>query len=253
MTKSISATLALLFFVSIFYLYRYERSVPIDENTIIVGTNAEYPPYTFIKNDEIVGFDIDVAREAVKRMNKKMVLQDMPFDALIPAIQLGKVHMLAAGMTPTAQKAKRVHFTKPHLKDDPLIIVTLKETTKINNVDDLKGKNVIVNEGYTADFYMTPYEKKGVDIKRLSAPAEAFLALKSKRAAAFVTARSSVQLFFEQYGKQDYRTVLIEGASESYALAISKKHPDLLPQIQKVLDEMEQDGTLDTLRKKWKL
>ena len=252
MPKSIPAALALLFFASIFYLYHYERSIPIDKNTIIVGTNAEYPLYYFIKSDEIIGFDIDVAREVVKRINKKMILQDMPFDALIPAIQLGKVHMIAAGMTPTKQRAKRVHFTKPHLKGDPLIIVTLKNAKKVATVDDLKGEDVVVNEGYTADFYMTKYENS-IDVKRLATPAEAFLALRSKRAAAFVTARSSVQPFFEQYGEQEYRIVQIKDTSDEYALAISKKHSDLLPQIQKVLDEMQQDGTLDTLRKKWKL
>ena len=62
-----------------------------DPTKIIVGTNAEYPPFSFVKNDTIVGFDIDIAQEVCKRLNKKMVLIDMPFDALLPKIQLGQV------------------------------------------------------------------------------------------------------------------------------------------------------------------
>lgn len=131
-------------------------------DTIVVGTNAEYAPFSFKENGTIVGFDIDVITEAIKRLNKKIVLKDMPFDALIPEIQIGNIHVIAAGMTPTPERAQRTLFTQPHATNNSLAI-------------------------------------------------------------------------------------------ESSAFGISKHYPELRDYIQIMLDHMQEDGTLDALKKKWNL
>ncbi|MDB6081397.1 MAG: artP, partial [Chlamydiia bacterium] len=155
---------------------------------IIVGTNAEFPPFTFIDKGEVVGFDIDVAKEVCKRLGKEMQLKDMPFDALVPELTLGYVQFVAAGMSHTEERAKRVLFTKSYGSNDPLVILTL---TKKMSLDDLTGKTVVVNEGFTADLFMS--SKPGITLVRLSTPVDAFLALKAGRADAYVTAKSTIQ------------------------------------------------------------
>ncbi len=215
---------------------------------IIVGTNTEYPPYSFMEHDTIVGLDIDVIREVGKRLNKAIDLHDMPFEALIPEIQLGKIQVIAAGMTPTEQRAKRVLFTKPHFEGDPLVIVSLA-TNPLTSIDALKHKNVVVNQGFTADTYMS--DKPDINLTRVPALAESFLALKKGRADAFITAQNTVQPFFNYYDKKDFVVTVIPDTGDSVALGISKKYPELLPEIQQALDAMEQDGTLTNLKKKW--
>ena len=69
-------------------------------NTVIVGTNSEFPPFSFREGDDIIGFDIDVIQEVLKRLNKEIIYKDMPFDALIPEIQVGNIHIIAAGHDP---------------------------------------------------------------------------------------------------------------------------------------------------------
>lgn len=238
--------------LSIAYLfYRKPTEVKKDFDTIIVGTNTEYPPYTFIQDDTTTGFDIDIAKEVVKRLGKKIEIQNMSFDALLPALQLGSIHMIAAGLGPTEEREKRFFFTKPHFSGDPLIMITLKNGPEIKTIDDLKNKDVVVNEGFTADLYLS--EMPDITIMRLATVSEAFLALTSKRADAFVVAQSAAQYFFKQQGTNNFVITIIPNTQEQYALAISKKYEALLPQVQQALDAIKRDGTLTKLKKKWAL
>ncbi len=218
------------------------------KDTIIIGTNAEYPPYSFIQNGIPVGFDIDIAHEVVRRLGKKERIVDMPFDMLLPQIQLGDIHMIAAGISPKPTRARHVHFTKPYLENDPLLIITPATQQPLSSVDDLADKTVVVNDGYTSDAYMST--RKTNALIRLATPAEAFLALRSGRADAYVAAHSSVQRFLEKYPNA-YHTVEIKDVTDAYALVISPVYPELVVAVQEALDAMERDGTLAALKKTW--
>jgi len=242
--------------ISSFFIWRsIKKTGPgtITTQTIIIGTNAEYPPFTFIQNDTIVGFDIDIAKEVFRRLKIKTEVKDMSYTSLIPALQLDKVHVLAAGMTATPERAQQVIFTNPYLKNDPLLVISLSKNTLINSVDELTGKNIVVDEGYTSDRYMS--NVPGIQLQRTTSPVQGFLVLRSGRADAYVIARSSAQQFLQKYGEKEFNIFEIpdEKAKESYSLAISKKHPELATKIQKTLNEMQSDGTIQKLRTKWKL
>ena len=169
---------------------------------------------------------------------------------MIPALQLGKIQVIAAGLTATPQRARNVLFTNPYLEGDPLIIIS-RNTFPIETVGDLNGKEVIVNEGYTADLYMS--QISGPILKRLKTVAEAFLALTSGRAIAFVTAKNAAQPFFDKQGAEGYHIAVIPGTDENSSLAVSQKYPELLAEIQSVLDHMKKDGFISNLRTKWGL
>ena len=222
-----------------------------DVNTIIVGTNAEFQPFSFKENDVITGFDIDVVTEVLKRLGKKMVMKDMPFDALLPEIQLGNIHIIAAGITPTAERAQRALFTRPHLLSDALVIISPKDKA-LTTLDELRNNTVVVNEGYTADTFMS---EQPVNLLRLSSPAvsDGMLALESGRADAFVTAFYPMKPYFSKYDTNAFSISQIPGTEESSAFAISKHYPELRDYIQATLDRMQEDGTLDSLKKKWNL
>lgn len=244
-------TVAALLLVTVFVLWRStdKNSVLKDDSVLIVGTNAEYEPFSFIENNEIVGFDIDVITEVANRLGKKIEFKDMPFDALLPKIQFGDIQIIAAGLTATPEKAKKILFTKPYLTGDPLVVISLAKNPVVTSLKDLDGKEVVVNEGYTADLYMSTIP--GPLIKRLATPAEGFLALTSGGVYAFVAAQSSVKPYFEKYGTQKFNIFVFDGAQDNYSFAISKHYPDLLVLVQKALDAMEQDGTIAFFKQKW--
>lgn len=235
--------------------YRSIREYKPLDSTLIVGTSADFVPFSFRdKNLDIVGFDIDIAKEVAKRIDMQIDIQDKPFGMLLPQMEMGQIHMIAAGMTPTEERAKRVHFTNPYLTGNPLLVVTLAKNPPVDNLEDLKGKDVIVNTGYTADTYMSKIP--GVNLIRLGKVADAIAALEHGKGYAFVTASYTLQPYLKETGKDktEFNIFTIQETDEKNALAISKKLPDeFFKKVQKALDDMEADGTLTALKQKWEV
>lgn len=231
-------------------LVSWGQKTCLEKNNLVIGTNAEFPPFTYREKDEIVGFDIDIAKEVCQRLGRKGVFKDMPFEALIPDLMVGSVDFIAAGMSYTEERAKRVSFTSSYLEGDPLVIFSL-EKNKVLNLEGLKGKKVVVNEGFTADTFIS--SQQGFEVVRLPTTADAFLSVKNGRAYAFITAMSTVQDFFNKQGSASFHIAPIVDTAETCALVVSQKNPQLLSEIQQALEGMKEDGTLVKLKEKWKL
>jgi len=251
--KKILSTIVLLSLALAFVLWSRKTSdnTPLGQ-VLIVGTSADFPPFSFRgPQDEIVGFDIDIIKEIAHRLSMDIDIQDKPFGTLLPQIELGQIHVIAAGMTPTEDRAKQVDFTKPYLTSNPLLIVTRSADDAISDLDDLKGKNVIVNTGYTADIYMSPMTD--ITLLRLPRVADALAALEQGKADAFVTATFTLSPYVKE-GDTRFKTIKLTETDEQSALALSKNLPEVfLERVQETLDTMEADGTLDALKKKWKV
>jgi len=255
MNKYTIGLAAVILCIAAVWIIRYHPNFSTQKRTtnanyITVGTNAEYPPFTTIENGKITGFDIDLIHAVGKKLNKKIILHNMPFDTLIPEVQLGHISIIAAGMTATPMREKQLFFTTPYLEDDPLVAITLDSTASLNTVHDLHNKNVVVNEGYTADNYLSQYEDT-ITINRLATPAEAILAIKSGRADVFVAALSSIKPFLSQEKNKQFIKHTLHGVGDSYSLAITKKDPELFAQVNSALEELKKDGTIDALKQTW--
>ncbi len=114
------------------------------------------------------------------------------------------------------------------------------------------NKTVVVNQGYTADQFVTNLGV--IDIVRLSTPliSTGLLALNSGQADVFIASKSSLQPFLKQQ-KDNYTITPLAGTAESSAIAVSKKYPALFTAIESTISDMIRDGTMTTLQKKWNL
>lgn len=236
------------------YLFFTKKSdVKKDDRILVVGTSADYQPYAFVdtKTNEIVGFDIDVVTEIAKRLDKKMILKDIPFASLVFGILSGDIDIVAAGMSPTAKRAETVLFSQPYIEPDPFMIITKQSDAEIKNIQDLVGKKVAVNTGYTAEAYLA--DQDGIDLIRLTNPAESMMSLKSGAIDAFVCARSVANLILNQNNSSEYSAVVIPDTGDGCAMAMNKNNHELVAQVNLILDAMQQDGTLDQLKQKWNL
>jgi ABC-type amino acid transport substrate-binding protein len=238
------STLALAFF---WYSFFYKPQKPIADTILIVGTSADFKPMSYKDGDEIVGFDIDIIKEVASRLHKRIEFKDMPFELLIPQLQLGTIQVIAAGLTITPEREKRVLFTKPYLTEDPLIIIS--PLHKPLTIKEFENKRIIVNQGYTADIYLSKLPT--IELLRLPTVADALLALDSGRADGFVTAQQTIKPIMEQYGQNRFFTSEIPDVNENVALAISLYYPELAEEIRAIILAMLEDGTIDTLREKW--
>ena len=108
-----------------------EDSVPMEERAastateeLVMGTNAEFEPFEYHDDaNNIVGFDIEVAYEIADAAGKKLKIEDMNFDSLIPALQSGKVDLVIAGMSVDEERLKNVDFSDSYFNASQVIIV----------------------------------------------------------------------------------------------------------------------------------
>ncbi|MBQ3556914.1 MAG: amino acid ABC transporter substrate-binding protein [Oscillospiraceae bacterium] len=120
-----------------------------------MATNAFFPPYEYYENETIVGIDAEMAAAIADKLDMKLVIDDMEFDAIITAVATGKADMGMAGMTVTEERLQSINFSTTYATGIQSIIVT--EDSKITSVDDLfaDGAKYIVGvqQGTTGDIY----------------------------------------------------------------------------------------------------
>ena len=117
---------------------------------ITVGTSGDYPPYEFHGQvngkDEIIGFDIEIAKQLAKDLGVKLVIKDMQFGALLASLNTNKVDFVISGMTPTKERAESVDFSKIYYTAVQTIVIRVKDKDSIKSIADLKGKNISVQK-----------------------------------------------------------------------------------------------------------
>lgn len=247
--KLLTLILALLFcFVTI---KGYASSTTEPTRILKVGTNAEFAPFSYIEASEVKGFEIDLAKEVGKRLNCKIEIMDMPFDALVPELRSHSVDFIAAGMTITKERAKVVNFSKPYIAGEPLVACYYKENHSIHTLDELKNSKIIVNDSYTADFYVS--DKLKLKPLRVSSPIDALMALKSKRGETYILAKNTLAPF-KANGKNDSLDYFVlEDTSDNCAIMVAKGSDQLLNEINKVIDQLQEEGFVEKLKQKWGL
>lgn len=213
---------------------------------IYVGTNAEFPPFEYLENGKITGFDIELMNEIGKVLNADIKIQDMAFDGLLPALQLKKVDVVIAGMTATEERMKTVAFTQPYYIASQVIIVKEGDNS-IKSFEDLKGKRVGVMLGFTGDTVVSEIE--GVKIERFNAAYAGIMALKADKADAVVLDSEPAKNYVKQ--NPGLKLAEADAAKEEYAIAIRKNDKALLEKIEKALTEIKANGTYDKLIEKY--
>lgn len=130
------------------------------KEVITMGTNAEFPPYEFKEGEAIVGIDAEIAAAIADILGKKLVIEDMLFDATIPALVAGKIDFIMAGLTVTEERKQSVNFTDSYATGVQVVIV--KEGSEITTADDLFAPKadgslwkIGVQQGTTGDLYTT--------------------------------------------------------------------------------------------------
>ncbi len=122
---------------------------------IHMATNAQFPPYEFYDGEKIVGIDAEMASAIADKLDKKLVIDDMEFDAIITSVQTGKSDFGMAGMTVTEERLANISFSSSYATGIQSVIVP--ENSEITSVDDLyaEGKNYLVGtqKGTTGDIY----------------------------------------------------------------------------------------------------
>lgn len=247
----ISLAIALVVLALVWVRHKQQAEIACIPDPLVVGTTADYPPFSFMKDGKVVGFDIDLMQEIATRLDRDIEIKDLPFETLIPQLQAGEIHIIAAGMSITEDRAKLIAFSDPYLVSDPLIALTLKGKTPLVSAEELMGEHVIVIPGYTVEPYLSKIS--GITITRAHSLNDAITMLSDGQAKALVTASATLKPLVEQYGTDKFSTLVLKDLNENIALGVAKERLPLLQEINAIITVMEKDGTLDMLKKKWNI
>lgn len=216
-----------------------------DDNTLVMATNAEFPPYEYYEGEEIVGIDVEIAQAICDELGKELVIEDMAFDSIIAAVDSGKADFGAAGMTVDPDREKNVAFTDSYAHASQVVIV--KEGSDIASVEALEGKKVGVQLGTTGDIYAE--DIKDVQLERFNKGFEAVQSLATGKIDAVIIDQEPAKVFVSQ---NEGLVILDEHfTEEDYAIAVDKKNTQLVEDINEVLEELKASGKLDEIVNKY--
>ena len=208
-----------------------------DDNAIRMITEATFPPYEFLRGQEIVGIDVEICRAVAKTLGKEFKCETVDFDSVIPAVISRKADLAAAGITITEDRKKNVDFSDPYVRTG--IVMIYKKSAPYAKTEDAKGKRVGVQGGTTSETYVL--EQLGQEPERFRSPAEAVAGLKAGRVdfvlADIDPAKNCVK------GEDDL-AISDFVTSEEYAVAIRKGQPELLKAINDTIARVKADGSL---------
>ena len=182
-------------------------------------TEAGFAPYEYYKNGEVVGVDIDIANEIAKELNKKLVVKDIDFHAIINEVKTGKADFGAAGISYSDERAKEVDFSINYSTSKQVIIV--KDN---NNFDKIDDKKIAVQLGSIADTFVSNNYKN------------AYIVRQKKYLAAIEDLKAN---------KVDCVVLDKKLTSDSYGMVVKKGNKELLDAINKVLNRLKNEGKID--------
>ena len=207
---------------------------------LVMVTNATFPPYEYVSGGAIDGIDPEIVRRIAERLGYELEIQDMAFDSVIAAVQSGKAHIAASGITVTEDRKKQVAFTDPYVIAAQVIIIP--KNSPIKGISDLKGKRIGVQHGTTGDSFVTEkiqeperYKEGPVAVAALVSGKLDVVVIDGEPAQAYIAQNPSLMILPEPL------------TTEEYAFAIAKYNQNLLREFNEELKKMKDSGELESI------
>lgn len=211
-----------------------------DDNKLVMVTEAGFAPYEYYENGEIVGVDVDIAKEIAKELGQELVIKDIAFDSIINEVRTGKADIGAAGISYSDERAKKVDFSINYSVSKQVVIV--KNDSFINSINDINDKKIAVQLGSVADTYVTE-NYKNAEIVRQKKYLAAIEDLKVGKVDLVVMDELPAKEIIEK--NSGIKILDGELTSDSYGMIVKKGNTELLETVNKVLNRLSSDGSID--------
>lgn len=219
-----------------------------DDNTLVVGFDAEFPPYGYkADNGSYIGFDLDLAQEVCDRNNWTLVKQPIDWDAKDSELDSGSIDCIWSGFTINGRESDYT-WSKPYIDNKQVVVVA--KGSGISNLEGLAGKTVEVQKDSSAEAALQEDQKTLADtFAALTSVADYNTAFMDLESGACDAVAMDIGVAQYQVGKSSGDFVILdqEISSEQYAIGFKLGNNQLKDKIQATLDEMAKDGTVDKI------
>lgn len=211
-----------------------------DSNELIMVTDAGFAPYEYYENSEVVGVDVDIAREIAKEMGKTLVIKDIAFDSIINEVKTGKADFGAAGISYSEERAKNVDFSINYAVSKQVVIV--KNDSSITDINSIGNKKIAVQLGSVADTFVTEEYDEATIVRQ-----KKYLAAIEDLKVGKVDCVVMDELPAKEIVNSNTGIKILNGAltNDSYGMVVKKGNKELLEVINKVLNRLSSDGSID--------
>lgn len=218
-----------------------------------VGTEPTFAPFEFLdtKTNTFAGFDMDLIRAVAKQAGYDVSIMNMGFDALIPALSAGTIDVIAAGVSITPERQKKVDFTTSYYTSGLSFLIRKADEDKFQTFADLKNQPIAVQIGTTGAEYAK--DIPGASVITFNTTSEAFMDLNSGHASAVIIDRPVLGYFLKTKPKIAKRLKLSKEISmaEGLGFAVKKGNKELLEKLNKAYAELQANGTTQKIHDKW--
>ena len=228
-----------------------KNSMTIEKGKLIMSTNAEFPPYEMTTDDGgFAGIDIEIAQAIADKLGLELVIDDMDFDGALLAVQQGKSDIVMAGVTVNEKRQKVMDFSNTYATGVQVVIV--KEGSDVT-MDNLGDKLIGTQRGTTGYIYASDTVENGGygedHVVAYDNGITAVQALMNGQVDAVIIDNAPAQEFI----KANPGLTILEGewAVEDYAIGVGKNNTELLNAINKALEELIADGTVQKIVDKY--
>ena len=233
MCKWFASTMILivLFFCVTTKLVHAETTDPVYEKikqngALIVGLSADYAPYEFHATidgkDEIVGFDLSIAKKIADDLGVDLKIEELGFDALLGALKTGKIDLVISGMAATDERKKEVNFSDTYMEVQQKVIVRKEDQNRFQSTADFNGVAVGAQKQTTQE-ELAKNELSGSLVTSLQKVPDLITNLNSKKVDAVVMEGPVAEAYVQSNDNLAIADdVVFEKGTKETAIAISK-------------------------------
>lgn len=230
-----------------------DKAASNQKATFTVGFDQDFPPFGYVdENGEFTGFDLELAKEAAKRMNMEIKLQPIDWDSKELELSSGSISCIWNGFTMNGRENDYT-WTESYMDNSQVFVV--KSDSGIKTQADLAGKIVTAQTDSAALNALNGDDFKDLkaSFKELLTCAQYNTAFMDLEAGAVDAVAMDIGVAkYQIEGKESKFTILDEPiVKEQYAIGFYKGNTEMRDKVQKALDEMAADGTFKKISEKW--
>lgn len=219
------------------------------QRTIVVGTEATYPPMEFLdEQGNFAGLDIDIAHEIASDLGVRAEFQNIAWEKIFDALLEGKVDMLISAITITPERLERMEFSDPYFNAGQVIVTTTDGLNGIKGTEDLTGKKLGVQIDTTSHAEALKYTDTGLVIAYENYDLAAEDLLMGAIDAIIIDYPAGVGMVLKQ---KDFKIIGEPFTQEFYGIAVRKDETELLKHINGTIRQLKREGTIEKLIEKW--
>lgn len=223
---------------------------PASQALLRTALTGKFPPFSFYsENGELSGFDVDVAREIARRIDRRCEIITTEWDGILAGLLAGKYDAIVGSMAITPLRQKQVIFSTPYYHSGAQLFVHRDNPRQIYSIGDCSGARIAVILGETYQHFLEN-RYPDIEVVTLKANAQIFEMLSQKRIDGFVTDKLVGSWQIKRAGR-DFVPVGGLLYEESIAIPVRKEMPALLQEINVALAAMQQDGALRNIHERY--